>query len=358
MKGKVMVAMSGGVDSSVAAVILKEDGYDVIGATLKLFGNEDIGINDKTKTCCSLTDIMDARDVAFKLGVNHYVFNFGKDFENEVIKRFAKSYSDGQTPNPCIDCNRFIKFSKLLDRAMLLDMDYIATGHYARIEFDENSGRYLLKKAVDSSKDQSYVLYFMSQEELSKTLFPLGEKLKIEVREYANQHGLVNANKPDSQDICFVKDGDYAGFLTDIMGIKSENGDFIDKEGKILGTHHGIINYTIGQRKGLNLSLNSPKYVIEKNKENNTIKIGDEQELYSTTLVAGYVNLISIEKLTGPIEVTAKTRYKQREAPAILYPLDENKIKVEFKTPQRAITKGQAVVFYNGDIVVGGGTII
>ena len=358
MSEKVMVAMSGGVDSSVAAALLKEQGYEVCGATLKLFSNEDIGHEHTSRTCCSLEDVEDARTVAYMLGFPHHVFNFGELFREQVINRFAASYADGETPNPCIDCNRFIKFDKLLERALVLDMDYIATGHYARVEFDEKTGRYLLKKGKDPTKDQSYVLYAMTQEQLKRTLFPLGNMKKSEVRSLAEERGLVNAKKPDSQDICFVKDGDYAAFLENTLKVSSIPGNFVDSAGKVLGEHKGLIHYTVGQRKGLNLSFDRPKYVIRKDVQNNTVVLGDEAELYSGSMTVGDVNMISVETLAAPMEAAVKTRYSQKETPATLIPLENNQIAVRFHEPQRAVTSGQAAVFYDGETVIGGGTIL
>ncbi|GAB1476712.1 tRNA 2-thiouridine(34) synthase MnmA [Bacillota bacterium] len=357
MKKKVMVAMSGGVDSTVAALLLSEQGCEVTGATFKLYDNEDIGIDDTSRTCCSVADVEDAQIVCARIGIRHYVFNFSLDFRRKVMERFSLAYQKGETPNPCIDCNKYIKFSKLLERAALLDKDYIATGHYAKIEYDEGKGRFLLKKARDASKDQTYVLYAMTQDELSRTLFPLGDMLKSEVREKAEERGLINAEKPDSQDICFVKDGNYAGFLTKAMGIKSKPGDFIDREGKKIGTHKGIIHYTLGQRRGLNLSMGRRKYVTGINAESNTVTLGEAEDLFGSSLTAKDVNLISIAVLERPMAVTAKIRYKQEGTPAIISPLGNGDILVEFEKAQRAITPGQAVVFYDGDTVVGGGTI-
>lgn len=357
MLDKVMVAMSGGVDSSVAAALLLEQGYEVCGATLKLFSNEDIGLESKTRTCCSLSDVEDARSVACRLGFEHHVFNFGELFRQQVIDRFAASYQCGETPNPCIDCNRFIKFEKLLERALILNMDYIATGHYARVELDKDSGRYLLKKGIDISKDQSYVLYAMTQNQLKHTLFPLGELRKSEVRALAESHSLVNARKPDSQDICFVKDGDYAAFLENTLKVPSVPGNFVDSEGHVLGTHKGLIHYTVGQRKGLSLSFDRPKYVVSKDIQTNTVILGNIDELYSDSMTVKDVNLISVETLSAPMEAAVKTRYSQKETPATLFPYDNGCIFVRFHEPQKAVTPGQAAVFYDGDTVIGGGTI-
>jgi len=358
MKKKVMVAMSGGVDSSVAAALLQEQGCEVCGVTLKLFSNSDIGIEERTRTCCSLEDVLDARSVAYKLGFDHYVFNFGEHFKESVMSRFVNEYLQGRTPNPCIDCNRFVKFGRLIERALLLGYDYIATGHYARVEYNEATGRYELKKARDASKDQTYVLYALTQHELAHTLFPFGDMLKSEVREYAERRGLVNARKPDSQDICFVVDGNYAGFIEEASGAKSEPGYFVDTKGSILGRHKGLIHYTIGQRRGIGLSFDGPRYVVDKDVERNLVVIGTEEELYKNGLVAADVNWISIPSLDGPMSVTVKTRYSQKEAPATIFPNDDGTVTAKFDQPQRAITPGQAAVFYNGDSVVGGGTIL
>jgi tRNA-specific 2-thiouridylase len=357
MSDKVMVAMSGGVDSSVAASLLSEQGYDVCGATLKLFSNDDISLSRVSKTCCSLSDVEDARSVAFKLNIDHFVFNFGEAFHRDVIRRFADAYIAGNTPNPCIDCNRFIKFDKLLERALLMGMDFIATGHYVRTAYDGKTGRYLLKKAADTTKDQTYVLYALTQEQLRRTLFPLGGLTKNEVRALAETRGLINARKPDSQDICFVPDGDYAGFIENVLGFKSEPGYFVDSSGKVLGTHKGLIHYTVGQRRGLGLSADRPKYVIGKDTRANTVIVGNEEELYSISMSVGDLNLISVSELNEPVRATVKTRYSQKETPATLYPPENGRMLVLFDTPQRAVTPGQAAVFYDGDTVIGGGTI-
>ena len=355
---KIMVGMSGGVDSSVAAMLLRDQGYEVMGVTLKLFSDEDIDQAQKEgKTCCALNDVMDARSVAYRLGFEHVVFNFKDNFREHVMKQFAESYLCGRTPNPCIECNRHVKFDKMLRRAIELGYDYIATGHYAVSEYDEVSGRWLLKRPKDRSKDQTYVLYALTQYQLSHTKFPLGGLEKSDVRALAEKAGLVNSDKPDSQDICFVPDGDYAGFIRRFTGIDVPAGSFVDTEGRVLGEHKGIINYTVGQRKHLGISLGKPAYVVCKDVDSNTVTLGDEADLYSKTLVADDFNLISVPELTEPMRVTAKTRYSQKEQPAVVTCLGNGEYMVEFDEPQRAVTSGQAVVLYDGDVVVGGGTI-
>ncbi|SHI54005.1 tRNA 2-thiouridine(34) synthase MnmA [Parasporobacterium paucivorans] len=354
---KALIAMSGGVDSSVAAYMIKEAGYEAIGITMKLYSNEDICLN-KSKTCCSLDDIQDARNVAEALDIPYYVLNFTDDFKEKVIDKFVDSYTHAYTPNPCIDCNHFIKFSRLMQRAAELECDYVVTGHYANIEFDGISGRWLLRKGADPSKDQSYVLYSMTQEQLSKTLFPLGRLFKTEIREMASGLKMVTADKHDSQDICFVPDNDYASFIEKYTGKKFPPGDFIDKHGNKLGTHNGIIRYVIGQRKGLGLALPKPMYVSNVNTEDNTVTLVYAEDLLGTSLDAADINLISVPDLYEPKRVKAKIRYKQEEQWATVVQTSENTFHLDFDIPQRAITPGQAVVLYDGDTVVGGGTII
>ena len=352
---KVMVGMSGGVDSSVSAYLLLKNGWEPTGVNCRFFDNDGAFIAEKT--CCSLEDSMDARSVAYKLGIPFYVFNFTEDFREKVIGKFIDVYQKGATPNPCIDCNRYLKFDKLLKRALELEHDYVATGHYARNEYDEISGRFLLKKGVDETKDQSYVLYALTQFQLAHTLFPLGGLKKNEVRTIAEEKGFVNAKKHDSQDICFVPDGDYASFIEKSLNKTFPCGDFVDRDGNVLGTHKGIIRYTIGQRRGLGLSLKAPLYVLEKDPENNRVVLAPEEYLFSKSLYASDINLIAAEKLERPLRVKAKVRYKQGEQWATAQQVGEDRLHIEFDFPQRAFAKGQAVVLYDGDVVVGGATI-
>ena len=356
MDMRACVAMSGGVDSSVAAVLLLQQGYELSGVNLRMFHNEDLG-QSRERTCCSLADAEDAALVARRLGFPFYVFDFSQVFRDTVIRNFVQEYQAGRTPNPCAECNRSVKFGALLQRARTLGCDYLATGHYARVEQDPSSGRYLLKRAADRSKDQTYFLYMLTQEQLAHTLFPLGGLCKTEVRQIAEAHDLVNARKHDSQDICFVPDGKYADFIERTVGSPAPAGPFLDREGRVLGRHKGLIRYTLGQHKGLGLSTEEPLYVLEKDAAANTIRLGPDSALWTRQLTAEQVNLISLPELTAPLRVTAKTRYSQRESAAVLEPMPGGQVRLTFDEPQRAITPGQAVVFYDGDVVVGGGII-
>ena len=349
-----MIAMSGGVDSSVAAYLMQQAGYDCMGVTMKLYENEDAGV-PRGHTCCALDDVEDARRVAYALGMPYYVFNYKDAFREQVMARFAAAYQHGATPNPCLDCNRYLKFGLLETRARALGCDVLATGHYARIE-QLPDGRYPLKKAVDTTKDQSYVLAWLTQEQLAHTRFPLGGLHKTEAREIAEAHGFCNAHKHDSQDICFVPDGDYARFMEQFTGKHYPAGDFLNQSGKVVGTHSGAVRYTLGQRKGLGLALGAPVYVCGKDMQANTVTVGPESELFDRIVYAEDVNWIAIPALTGPLRVTARTRYHQAEQQATVYPA-ENGFRLEFDQPQRAPTPGQAAVLYQGDVVLGGGTI-
>ena len=356
-KQRAIIAMSGGVDSSVAAFLMKERGFDCMGVTMKLFRNEDVEERPREKSCCSLEDVEDARAVAWNLGIPYHVFNFSDRFREDVMDRFVAAYEAGSTPNPCIDCNRHLKFAKLYDRARDLGYWYVVTGHYARVERGEN-GRWLLKKGPDPQKDQSYVLYALTQEQLAHTIFPLGTYHKDEIRRIAAEQGFVNAGKRDSQDICFVPDGDYAGFIERQTGKIYPEGDFVDPQGKVLGRHKGIIHYTVGQRRGLGVSGGRPLYVKEIRPDTNTVVLGEERDLYQRTAIAEDFNWISMEAPAGPISVKARARYHQPEQPAAAYVLPDGRVRVDFSEPQRALTRGQAIVLYQGEDVVGGGTIV
>jgi tRNA-specific 2-thiouridylase len=351
--------MSGGVDSSVAAWLLKSCGCDAAGAMMKLL-SDGCAAAAPTRACCSLADSEDARSVAYRIDIPFYMFNFVSDFEAQVVEPFIDAYRNGLTPNPCIDCNRRLKFERFLARALELGFSRIATGHYARTS--RVGGRYLLKKASDAGKDQSYVLYAMTQEQLSRTVFPLGDLTKREVRSIALERGFVNAGKLDSQDICFVPDGDYAGFVESRGVHATRGGRFSDAQGNDLGEHCGIHRYTVGQRKGLGLasrksSHGSPMYVLAIDPKTDTVVVGSESELYTKTLLARDINLIPFDALDSPLRVTARIRYRQEEQLAVATQLDGDTLRVDFDSPQRAVTKGQAVVLYDGDTVVGGGTI-
>ncbi|MDR1239156.1 MAG: tRNA 2-thiouridine(34) synthase MnmA [Treponema sp.] len=364
---KAVVAMSGGVDSSVAAALTLEQGYQCIGVTLKLYTGEDIaasrrGCGSETTShtprgCCSLADVNDARNVAFRLNMPHYVLNFTGEFREQVIRRFIETYEAGATPNPCIDCNRYIKFDHLLLRAKQLDFDYLVTGHYARIEQDLSTGRFLLKKARDEKKDQSYVLYCLTQDQLRQTHFPLGDLTKAQVREIAGTKNFGNAEKGDSQDICFVPDRDYGAFIEAYTGKTWPPGDIIGTDGTILGQHRGIIRYTIGQRRGLGVAANEPLYVAAKSVRDNTVTLGPEASLCARSLSVSGLNLIACPRLEKPLRVKVKTRYLQAEQDALVEQTGEDTARIAFDEPQRALTPGQAAVFYDGDYVVGGGTI-
>lgn len=358
MCARVAVAMSGGVDSSAAAFLLKEAGHDLIGITMKLFDNGDAGVEGES-ACCSLDDAEDARAVARQLGFPHYVFNFSRPFRAQVMDRFACAYERGETPNPCIDCNKYLKFGALLQRARELDRDYVATGHYVRLEHDQGSGRWLLRKALHPEKDQSYVLYNLTQDQLSHSLFPLGGLSKPEIRAIAAEHGLINARKGESQDICFVPDGDYAAFIRRHTGREYPSGPFLDQEGNVLGTHTGIVDYTVGQRRGLGVSSNRGRlYVKEVRPRDNTVVLSDNASLFARSLTADRLNLIPLDRLDAPLRLRAKIRYRMAEQPCTVEQTGPDRVRVVFDQPQRAITPGQAVVFYDGDLVVGGATIL
>lgn len=355
-KKKVVVGMSG-VDSSVAAWLLKEQGYDVIGVTMQIWQEEEETALEENGGCCGLSAVEDARRVAASLEIPYYVMNFRKEFKENVIDYFVQEYLNGRTPNPCIACNRYVKWESLLARSLEIGADYIATGHYARIDKLPN-GRYSLKTSATGAKDQTYALYNLTQEQLEKTLMPVGEYTKEEIRKMAEKIGLRVADKPDSQDICFVPDGDYASYIEDITGKQIEPGNFVMSDGTVVGKHKGIIHYTVGQRKGLGLSLGHPVFVLEIRPETNEVVVGSNEESMSKYVRADRVNFMGIADIENPMRVWAKIRYNHKGAWCMVEKTKEDEILCTFEKPQRAITPGQAVVLYDGEYVLGGGTII
>lgn len=353
---RVLLGMSGGVDSSVAAIILMEQGYEVIGATMKLWDPED---DEGQSKCCGDDSILDAKRVCDKLGIPHYTLNLKEEFKKCVIENFIEEYANARTPNPCIECNKYLKFNYFFRKAMELGCDYIATGHYAKTEFSDKYNQVVLKKSNAGKKDQSYVLYNIPKDIINKVLFPLGQfENKEQIRKIAEKHDLLTAKKPDSQEICFIPDDDYAKFLSKNGRVESKPGKIVDNQGNILGTHKGLIHYTIGQRKGLGIAHETPLYVVKLDAQNNLLVVGDEKDIFSKELYANNLNFTVDIKRDLPIKVNAKIRYGAKEAEATLFPEVNGKVKVEFETPQRAITKGQSVVFYIDDVLIGGGKII
>jgi len=354
LKKKVLVGMSGGVDSSVAAYLLKEQGYEVIGVTMQIWQDDEEFI-EKEGGCCSLSAVADARRVANKIGIPFYVMNFKDAFKRNVIDYFVDEYMEGRTPNPCIACNKFIKFSSFLDKAMAMGIDYVATGHYAIIE--KHNDRYIIKKSEDDKKDQTYALYNLTQFQLERTLMPCGQYKKSKIREIAKEIGLRVHNKKDSEEICFIPDNDHGRYIKNRFPNKVREGNFVDKQGNILGTHKGIVYYTIGQRKGLGIAFGKPMYVVDINPFRNEVVLGDLEDLLNTELIAKDTNYIPFDTLKEPMEVEAKIRYSQIPSKAIITTVEDGRVRVNFHEKQRAITKGQSVVFYKDDLLIGGGII-
>ena len=347
---KILIGMSGGVDSSVSAVLLQEQGYEVIGTTLELFAGS---------SCCNVNTYLDAKNVCKSIGIPHFIFDFKNEFRENVINDFINCYANCKTPNPCIECNKYMKFGLMYEKAKELGCNYIATGHYAKTEYSEKYGRWVLRKSNAGKKDQSYVLWNIPKDLIEHVIFPLGNfENKDQIRQIAKDKNLKVANKPDSEDICFVPDGNYKRFLEENSNIKPKEGNIVNSKGEILGKHTGLYNYTIGQRKGLGIANEVPLFVLGFNTEKNEVIVGEEQELYKKELTVNEVNIVLFDKIEEPIKVMTKTRYSSKEYPSTIYQNEDGTIKVVFDEPQRAITPGQSAVFYIDDVVVGGGKII